>query len=266
MERYESGRRLERCESDRCPNRELCLAEHSITLTLQDNFIHPLPSIEGLEMAAVSETAEDPQLVGGDFHAALPLADGRALILLGDVEGKGARAAGSAETVRTAVNSFGLVNASPKYILDKTNELLLGRPRPDEPFVTAFLLALDLRTGEVSYASAGHPPPVIVKGSSCDFLETDFGVPLGTFTHNDYVVGHVALAQGDSVVLYTAGVTEARRGSELFGERRLIEVLHATANLRPDEVASALRNAAVEHASRLTDDLQVLVLRLAAPN
>jgi serine phosphatase RsbU (regulator of sigma subunit) len=253
----------ERHESEQRAQRDLLHAQRHIAVTLQENFIHPLPDIAGLDLALVTETAHAPELVGGDFHDVFTVPDGRVIVLLGDVEGKGVRAAGMTETVRTAVSSFALVDAEPGFILRKTNELLLLRRNgPDDQFVTAFLLTLDLSTGEAAYASAGHPAPLLVRPQSCGFLETTFGVPLGTFPC-DYPGGHVALAPGDCVALFTDGITEARVGTALFGECRLAEALCDHPGIGPHEVAVRLRDAALAYAGRWSDDMQILAFSLS---
>jgi len=254
----------ERHESEQRAQRDLLHAQSHIAVTLQENFIHPLPTITGLDLALVTETAHAPELVGGDFHDVFTVPDGRVVVLLGDVEGKGVRAAGMTETVRTAVSSFALVDAAPGFILRKTNELLLRRNGPDDQFVTAFLLTLDLTTGEAAYASAGHPAPLLVRRQSCGFLETVFGVPLGTFPC-DYPVGHVVLAPGECVALFTDGITEARVGTALFGERRLAQTLCDHPGIGPREVAERLRDAALRFAGRWSDDMQILAFSLSGP-
>ena len=126
--------------------------ERHVATTLQEAFIHPLPDVPGLEFAVTAQRAYEPDLVGGDFYDAFDLGDGRAAVLVGDVEGKGVRAAGLTETVRSAVRALALVDASPGFILGKTNELLLAarqaassspspcswwRPRPVRPCTRA---------------------------------------------------------------------------------------------------------------------------------
>ena len=142
-------------------------------------------------------------------------------MLIGDVAGKGVRAAGLTETVRSTVRAFAAIDTSPAFILAKTNELLL-RFDPDEPHVTAFCAVLDPHTGHLSYASAGHPAPVHLGAFSCVPLDVTFGPPLGTF-ERPYANAHAMLTLEDYLVLYTDGVTEARCDGELFGERRLLE-------------------------------------------
>ena len=230
-----------------------------IATTLQENLIHPLPAIPGLDLGRVSETAFAPDLVGGDFSDVFAIDEFRVAALIGDVGGKGIRAAGLTETVHTAVRSYALVDTSPAFILRKTNELLL-RSWGDEQFVTAFLLVVDLRTGEASCASAGHPAPVVAGRSSCAVIEAPFGLPLGTFPY-DYSSGRLTLGADETLVLYTDGVIEARKSRELFGEQRLLETVAAARDEGPQEIAERVRAAAVEFAGRLKDDLHVLTLR-----
>ena len=239
-------------------NAQLYQAQSSIAVTLQEHLIHPLPAIAGLDAGRVGTPAFAPELVGGDFSHVFSL-NGRLVgALIGDVAGKGVKAAGLTETIHTAISSFARIDTSPAFMLRKTNELLLEQAT-DMQFATAFLLVLDLQTGEARYASAGHPTPVLRSGATCTCLDVEFGLPLGSFPC-DYQVSKTILAPGDSVVMFTDGVTEARVNGELFGERRACEAVCAA----PDDaqaIAGRLRDAAVDFAGRLKDDLQILVIR-----
>ena len=129
--------------------------------------------------------------------------------------------------------------------------------------MTAFLAVLDLHTGHSRFASAGHPAPVHLRPFSCLPLDVPFGPPLGTFV-TDYANAHVMLTLEDYLVLYTDGVTEARRDGELL--RRASGCSRwspACAAARAQELADGVRDAALDFAGRLRDDLQVVTLRLA---
>ncbi len=230
-----------------------------VATTLQENLIHPLGSFYGLELGRVSQTAYQPELVGGDFSHVFRVDDRRVGVLIGDVEGKGIRAAGLTETVRSAVAAFALVDPAPGYVLGKANQLLLESGRADQ-FVTACFMLIDVSTGETSYAIAGHPAPVLLRSSSCTALEGAHGLPLGAFA-GDYDVSRVRLAYGDCLILFTDGVTEARHEGELFGERRVLATVRSLSGLGAQVVAERLRQAASEFASELRDDLQILTVR-----
>jgi len=187
--------------------------------------------------------------------------DDHVAVLIGDVAGKGVRAAGHTETVRSEVRALAMIDSSPAFVLAKTNELLL-RFDPDEPHVTAFLAVIDPHTGHLSYASAGHPAPVHLGAFSARLLDVAFGPPLGSFERS-YTNGHAMLTLEDYLVFYTDGVTEARRGSEQLGAERLLAVVSGLRGRSAQEVAEGVRAAALAFAGRLRDDLQVVVLRLA---
>ena len=242
-------------------NARLFEAQRNIARTLQENFIHPLPVVAGLEVGVVAKTAYDPELVGGDFSDVFMADDDHVVVAIGDVAGKGVRAAGQTETVRAKIRAFAAIDPSPAFILSKTNDLLLKHD-PDDPHVTAFCAVLDPHSGHLSYASAGHPAPIYLGASTCSALDVAFGPPLGSFPHA-HANAYVALTLDDYLVLYTDGVTEARRGTELLGEDRLVKVVLGLRGSTAQQVAEGVRDAAIEFAGRLSDDLQIVVLRLA---
>ena len=242
-------------------NARLYEEQQRVATVLQENFLHELPEVAGLELGMVAKTAFEPELVGGDFSDVFVVDDTHVVVLIGDVAGKGVRAAGLTETVRSTVRALAAVDSSPAFILGKANELLL-RYDPNEAHVTAFLAVLDPHTGHLSYASAGHPAPVHLGAFTCRTLEVTYGPPLGTF-ERPFANAHAMLTLEDYLVLYTDGVTEARRDGELFGEQRLLEVVTGLRGRSAQEVADCVRDAALAFAGHLRDDLQVVVLRLA---
>jgi serine phosphatase RsbU (regulator of sigma subunit) len=255
------ARKLAAAVSLALENARLYEAQRRIATTLQENFIHPLPEVAGLELGIVSQTATEPELIGGDFSEVFERTDGRVCVLIGDVAGKGVRAAGLTETVRSMVRAFATIDPSPAYILAQTNELLL-RYEPDEPHVTAFLTVLDPQSGNLTYASAGHPAALHISPYSCRPLGVSFGPPLHSFPCQ-YHEEHLRLSLDDYLLLYTDGVTEARRGEEQFGEKRLLDLACGLRGRSAQEVAEDVRAAALEFAGSLRDDLHVVCLRLA---
>ena len=212
-------------------------------------------------MAAVSMPAREPTLIGGDFHDVLVLPGDLVVILMGDVAGKGIEAAGMTETVRSAIRTLSLISPSPEYILRHVNDLLLLEPG-DESFVTALLVMLDLSMGQAFLASAGHPPPVHISGGKVELLELPLQPPLGAF-QVPFKSARLPLLCGDTLVLYTDGVTEARRDGELFGEERLVQVVEGLRGGSVDELAQGIADAAQGFGGQLRDDLQVVVVRLS---
>jgi PAS domain S-box-containing protein len=253
--------RRKEAEEAALENARLYEQQRTIATTLQQSLIHPLPAVAGLELGLVARTANEPELVGGDFSDVFLLRDGRVAVLIGDVIGKGVRAAGLTETVRSAVRAVADFEASPAAILGRTNELL-QRYEPEEPLVTALLLVLDRGAASVHLASAGHPPPVHLGRGFCRLLDVPFGLPLGAF-RRDYSTGRLTLAADDCLVLYTDGVTEARRGRELLGEKRLVAVVEGLRGCAAQAIADGVLAAVDAFVDRARDDLQVVALRLA---
>jgi PAS domain S-box-containing protein len=241
-------------------NARLYEAQRHIARTLQEHLIHHVPAIEGMEVGIVDETASEPELVGGDFHDVFLLADGRLGVLIGDVEGKGIRAAGLTETVRTAVRTAALVDPSPGLILTRVNQLLADEER-DSEFVTVFLAVVDPRSGVLRMATAGHPPPLVCGATGCEPLDPPVGPPLGSFEWQ-YEEGGSCLVAGQTAVLYTDGLTEARRRGELFGQARVKEVAETLHGRSCQGFAEGLRDAALAFGGGFHDDVLIMALRL----
>ena len=141
-------------------------------------------------------------------------------LFIADVSGKGVRAAGFTETIRSAMRTLTYIDPSPAFVLDHVNKSLM-RQAADGLFATAALFVIDIETGDVRYSSAGHPPAVIC-ADHCRALPTTAGVPLGTFAQ-PYAEQSVRLEPGEVLVAFTDGITEARHGKkrlELFGDDR----------------------------------------------
>ncbi len=232
--------------------------EHRVALMLRQNFLHPLPTIEGLDLALLSLPARRPDLVGGDFHDVFELNDGRVCILIGDVMGKGVRAAGLAETVRSAVRAVTFLSTSPAKILGYVNRMLLALD--NEGFASALLIVVDTARGRARAASAGHPPPVLAGDGAARFVEPEYGPLLGAFSR-DYTEMQFAVPRGAVLVLYTDGVTEARCQGECFGEDRLLATLADTGDLSCEEIVERVREAVAHHTCDLRDDLEIIAFR-----
>jgi serine phosphatase RsbU (regulator of sigma subunit) len=145
--------------------------------------------------------------------------------------------------------------------LSRVNEML-GRELDEERFATAILLVIDPATGKMTYACAGHPPPVVC-GGACTFMATAPGPPLGAFP-GAYRETESTLQPGQAVVLYTDGVTEAKRGHELFGDGRLLDALTAMRSRDPDHLSTELLQAVTRYASGgVHDDIAIVSFALA---
>ncbi len=241
-------------------NARLYGIERRIATTLQQSLIRPVPRIPGAEIGVVYASTFEAELIGGDFYDVFELSEGVFAVLIGDVAGKGVEVAGITEMVRCSVRALSYIDPSPPFVFQRTNYALI-RQLPYGMLVTAALLVVDAKRSEVRYASAGHPPAVVC-GKTCNFIPTAQGLPLGTFEWI-YRETRFELKRGETLILYTDGVTEARRGRELYGENRLLNELSEILPASPQDVADRLVGSVKKFTGdRLTDDIAVLVLRL----
>jgi PAS domain S-box-containing protein len=204
--------------------REVYEREHTIAETLQRSLLpERLPRIEGLEIAARYLPAGRGAAVGGDWYDALERADGRVALVVGDVVGHGLRAAATMGQLRNAFRAYGLAEGSPAEVMARVNRLVLSGE--EEAMATVLYLVLDRETGEVSFASAGHPPPlVLLPDGGAHFLEGGRSVPVGAAEPGIFREAEAVLPPGASLLLYTDGLVE-RRDAAL--ESRLDELADA---------------------------------------
>jgi hypothetical protein len=172
------------------------------------------PRVPGFRVSSAYRPALD---VGGDFFQIIPIgnADGSTFIILGDVSGKGLKAAMAVSFIVGSLHAFVERISSPATLLEELNKRLLGRLQ--NGFTTCLALRLE-RDGRCSIAAAGHPAPFV----DAREIEIKSGLPLGLFAGEVYEEVEVILEPGETCMLYTDGLTEARsKSGELFGEERL---------------------------------------------
>ena len=205
--------------------------------------------------------------IGGDFYNFFGLDDALIGLIIADVSGKGIPAALFTMVTQTLLKGAVRNFSSPARCLSEVNELL-AEDNETCVFVTVFYGILDLRDGTFRYCNGGHNPPRIVRSNSqVDTLPTTGNVVLGVFSGHEYLDGEIRLAPGDSLFLYTDGITEAQNGSnEEFGEERLDERLaglnEATARDVVNDVIDAV-HLFVEDTPQ-SDDITCIALRFNA--
>jgi serine phosphatase RsbU (regulator of sigma subunit) len=212
--------------------------------------------------AGVSGVTRPANTVGGDFYDILPLKDGRLVLAVGDVAGKGSPAALLMAlflaTLRTLVDE-GLESAR---LLERLNVQVL-RHSPASRFITCSYGIYDPRDGGFEYVNAGHLPPLIRRRDGrFDRLDGN-GLALGMFDGASYESRRVTINAGDLLVLYSDGITEAENPSgRAFDESGLEDVLTRSAAVDSEAIGRAVLAAVDAHADgvRLADDLTVLVL------
>ena len=218
------------------------------------------PVIEGLEVGEVYEPSARVD-VGGDVYDFLPLEDGRLAVVLGDVTGHGVDATADMAMAKFVFRSLAREHPEPADFLASANDVICSEIGPGK-FISMSYVVVDGASGRVAAASAGHPAPrIVLPGGSTRALEAH-GLVLGIDGGQEYVESHAELPPGASLVLYTDGVVEARRGGELYGDERL-DALLAERHDRPARLlAAAVAEDAREFAGGdLSDDLAVVVIR-----
>jgi sigma-B regulation protein RsbU (phosphoserine phosphatase) len=178
-----------------------------------------VPQIDGWELAASCQPAEG---VGGDCFDALRFGDSRLAFSIADVVGKGIPAALLMSNLQAAVRAFASEAAEPRALCAQVNRILCGNIAEGR-FISFVYCFLDAALGTLTYANAGHYPPVLVRrDGTCERL-TNGGPVLGVIGGADYEQAAVAMAPGDRLLLFTDGLTEARNArDEEFGEERLL--------------------------------------------
>jgi PAS domain S-box-containing protein len=197
--------------------REVYEREHTIAETLQRSLLpERLPRIEGLEIAARYLPAGRGAAIGGDWYDALERPDGRVALVVGDVVGHGLRAAAVMGQLRNAFRAYGLAENTPAEVMARVNRLVMSGE--EDVMATALYLVLERETGEVEFASAGHPPPLVLGPDGVGFLEGGRAVPIGAVDPGVFREATAVLPEDASLLLYTDGLVE-RRDEPL--ERRL---------------------------------------------
>ncbi len=225
------------------------------------------PSEDCWRLAASMEAARE---VGGDFYDFFPLGETHRAFLVADVSGKGVTGALYMMNAKTLVKDALLADPArdPAAALERVNAELCAN-NPAQMFLTAWVGVLDLETGRIAFANAGHNPPLVLRnGELPEWLRERSGVPLACFDNATYRPRHTALAPGDALFLYTDGVTEAMDSAgTLFGETRLEETLRAAPSGEPESLCRFVRAAVTAFAAGApaADDLTVLAVRYLGP-
>ena len=189
--------------------RQVYEREHRIAETLQRSLLpERLPAIDGVAMAARYLPAGRGAAIGGDWYDALELKDGRVALVVGDVVGHGLRAAATMGQLRNACRAYALVEASPAEVVARLNRLVATSG--EDAMATVLYLVLDRETGELTFTSAGHPPPLILSRDGPRFLEGGRSVPVGAADPAIFREEAETLPPGATLLLYTDGLVERR--------------------------------------------------------
>ena len=231
-----------------------------IARTLQTSLLPPeLPEIDGFEVAAAYHAMGDGFEVGGDFYDVFQLKDDRWALTLGDVCGKGSEAAAITALTRYTIRAAAMRQADPRNVLQTVHEAV--RREGSTRFCTAAYADLVPSTGSVRLVLGGHPRPLVLRSDgSVDHVGTH-GHLIGSFPTWTGTTEKVALDPGDVLLLFSDGVTEARRGDELFGDERLEDSLRSAHGRDAAGVVRHIERAVLGFAGALDDDVAILTVR-----
>lgn len=221
-----------------------------------------LPELPGYEWQLHYATSTQ---AGGDYYDFFRLQDGRVGLLIGDASGHGAQAAVLVAMTRVLLQTTAESLSSPGRVLARLANQLT-RTVPNGRFVTACYAVLEPDNGRLTFSLAGHPPPLLLRrtGGTLEELPLCGGPPLGLFTDSLYVSGVSVLRPGDTLVLYTDGLTEGMSPArELFGDDALRRALRGMEALPLRELRDRVmaRLEAHRNGAALEDDLTLLMLR-----
>ncbi|HEV3195759.1 MAG TPA: SpoIIE family protein phosphatase [Candidatus Cybelea sp.] len=221
-----------------------------------------LPSSPQLSFDATYVPAEEVAVVGGDWYDVFTLDGQRYVFSMGDVTGHGLEAAILTSRVRQTISTLASIENDPAAILERANALLRKR---DDLIVSALCGSIDARDGAIAFASAGHPPVLIVTPEGTIRELSSGAPPLGVTERLDVVARRDTLLAGELLVCYTDGIIENER-NVVEGEARLRQVLTSLRSAqRADRPAAAIGNR-ILGARRGRDDVAILtILRSSAP-
>jgi hypothetical protein len=232
-------------------------SEHQSAELLQRAYLPTgVSPLAGLSFATRYLPAGEPVAVGGDWYDVIPLPGSQVGIIIGDVAGHGLKAATVMASLRAGLRAFALVHGGPALILGRLNEFTcLFKP---DAFATVFVAVFDPADGRIRYASAGHPPALLVTpGSPTRLLDDAVGPPLG-LPGAVYSAGEQPFPVGASLVAYTDGLIE-RRGEPIDARLSdLVAVAPAAAELAPEGLCDRLVFEVLA-GEELADDAALLV-------
>ena len=219
-----------------------------------------IASTKDVEIVAELRAAKE---VGGDFYDYFQIDDDHTAIVIGDISGKGVPAAMFMMKTITCFKNFVAPNKTPSQILKEVNAALYDNNHL-QMFVTCFFAIVNKKTGELEFANAGHNPPVIGTNFNYEFLKCKTGFVLGGLQDAFVFDEKITLKHGESITLYTDGVTEARNEKgDFYGEERLLKLFNSRDFTCLVEVHHSLRDDMAKFTDNYeqSDDITVISMK-----
>ena len=212
-------------------------------------------------------TMDPAREVGGDFYDFFLIDDDHLCMVMADVSGKGVPAALFMMISKIIIQSCAMLGRSAGETLTKTNEALCSNNRM-EMFVTVWLGILEISTGRLTAANAGHEYPAVMTDGKFELFKDKHGLVIGGLDGVRYKEYELKLQPGDKMFLYTDGVAEAMNSeNELFGTERMLEALNREPQEKPQKILKNVRNAVDQFVgnSEQFDDLTMLCFEYKGP-
>lgn len=236
---------------------ELAIARHIQQSLLPSDSLPDIAQkvdISGLQVSA--------KFVGGDLYDYY-IRDNKLIFCIGDVSGKGVPAALLMAIAHSLFRTISAHSDQPDHITRELNRSISDN-NPDIMFITMFLGVLDLETGLVTYCNAGHNPPVLLQSGEAGYLELADNLLIGVEKDTEYSSRTLQLGDGDTLFLYTDGLTEAENTQkELFGEESALEIAQKLCGASAEEQIKAMQSAVKQFVgdAEQSDDLTLLAIR-----
>jgi hypothetical protein len=233
-----------RAQSLAAENRSLYAEQHGIAQSLQQALLpDELPKIEGLQLSGLYDAGAPGVDIGGDWYDMLRLSPRRLLLVVGDVSGRGIRAATAMASVRSAIQYAAQVDPPQDFLPTLSG---LRQLREQGQLATVLCVLIDLQDNRVEVTSAGHLPPLLVHDGKAEFLESEVGLPIGVDTDCSYVSTTFDVPAGACLFGFTDGLIE-RHGESL------------------DEGLERLRQAAVQASGDLDEMMAQILVNARGP-
>ena len=217
-----------------------------------------MPALEGWEVAVSWQPASG---VGGDCFDAIPFGPARLGLSIADVVGKGIPAALLMANLQAAVRAFATNTTEPAELCQQVNRILCGHIAEGR-FISFFYCIVDHDESTLTFANAGHYPPILIRADGTVERLGTGGAVLGVFPEGGYEQGQVSLRGGDRIILYTDGITDVcNAADEEFGDGRLVDLAVANRGCSAPALQARLANAVDAFSDgRFQDDATLIVL------
>jgi len=244
-------------------NARLYGRERNVAETLQNALLAVPDRLAGVRYGLIYRSATDKAKVGGDFYDLIEFTNGRIGIVVGDVSGKGLDAATATAMAKMTIKAFAYEHDSPAEVLANANRVIASQVSTNQ-FITIAYAVLDPATGSLTYASAGHPSPIIANRENTSVRQLRLGsAPLGVMSDSEYENYTEQLSEDEVILLYTDGLMEARADNEQFGDEKLGRVLSDIRDTDVKEIPAKLLEEAQNFAhGKLEDDVAIIALSL----